>query len=402
MKRGGFSSFSLSKPELKLSGVFPAEESRKRQKLGGDDYFDTSDGEEQPKSSAGPADEDVDPLDAFMAEINTEVKQNKTAPPKAKRADLEEMDPEESYYDHVKNSKPAMQTQIASSAGPGPGEADYNSDEEVYAAAKAMDDGTEYDGEDNVVVDPHKKKKIEALVPLEHSKIQYTDFEKCFYDETESPHIAVMSDAEVNECRRQMDIRVMGSDVPKPAKTFEQLPFDETLLAAIRKHQYEKPTPIQVQALPVILSGRDVIGLAKTGSGKTAAFLFPLLVHIMDQPELSKGDGPIGIICAPTRELAQQIHSEAKKFAKGYGIRVCAVYGGASKFEQFKELRQGAEIIVATPGRLIDMIKMKGTKMNRVTYLVLDEADRMFDMGFEPQVRSIVGQIRPDRQSKAE
>lgn len=105
------------------------------------------------------------------------------------------------------------------------------------------------------------------------------------------------------------------------------------------------------------------------------------------------------MICAPTRELAQQIYLEAKKFAKLHGIRVSAVYGGMSKLDQFKELKAGCEIVVATPGRLIDMLKMKALTMFRATYLVLDEADRMFDLGFEPQIRSIVGQIRPDRQT---
>ncbi|CAJ0831173.1 13498_t:CDS:2 [Entrophospora sp. SA101] len=153
-------------------------------------------------------------------------------------------------------------------------------------------------------------------------------------------------------------------------------------------------------ALPVALSGRDIIGIAKTGSGKTAAFIWPMLIHIMDQEELKKGEGPIGLILAPTRELTSQIYIEAKKFAKSYGLRVAAVYGGASKMDQFKELRQGnIEILVGTPGRLIDMVKMKATNFRRVSFLVLDEADRMFDLGFEPQVRSICDNIRPDRQT---
>ncbi|KAH7331342.1 hypothetical protein KP509_20G028100 [Ceratopteris richardii] len=170
-------------------------------------------------------------------------------------------------------------------------------------------------------------------------------------------------------------------------------------MGAISKQGYEKPTPIQCQALPTALSGRDIIGIAKTGSGKTAAFVFPMIVHILDQEELDKGEGPIGVVCAPTRELAQQIYLETKKFAKPYGIRVSGVFGGMSKFEQFKELKAGCEVVIATPGRLIDMIKMKALKMCKTTYLVLDEADSMFDLGFEPQVRSIVGQIRPDRQT---
>ena len=118
----------------------------------------------------------------------------------------------------------------------------------------------------------------------------------------------------------------------------------------------------------------------------------------MDQRELQSGDGPVGLILAPTRELSLQIYNEAKKFGKVYNIHVVCCYGGGSKWEQSKALEQGAEIIVATPGRMIDMVKMKATNLKRVTYLVLDEADKMFNMGFEPQVRSICNHVRPDRQ----
>ena len=109
------------------------------------------------------------------------------------------------------------------------------------------------------------------------------------------------------------------------------------------------PTPIQAQAVPIALSGRDIIGIAKTGSGKTAAFIWPLLIHIMDQPELKPGDGPVGLILAPTRELALQIYTEAKKFGKVYDINIVCAYGGGNKYEQSKDLESGAEIVVATP-----------------------------------------------------
>ncbi|KAJ4850941.1 hypothetical protein Tsubulata_030367 [Turnera subulata] len=138
----------------------------------------------------------------------------------------------------------------------------------------------------------------------------------------------------------------------------------------------KKPTPIQCQALTIVLSG---IGMAKTGSGKTAAFVLPMIVHIMDQPELAKEEGPIGVVCTPTGALAHQIYLETKEFAKSHGICVSAVYGVMSKLDQFKELKAGCEIVIATPGRLIDMLKMKALNMSRATYLVLDEADRMFD-----------------------
>ena len=114
------------------------------------------------------------------------------------------------------------------------------------------------------------------------------------------------------------------------------------------------------------------------GSGKTATYIFPLLTHILDQAELKAGDGPIALILAPTRELSLQIYSEAKKFGKVFNIRVCCCYGGGSKWEQSKDLEAGAEVIVATPGRMIDMIKMKATNLQRCTYLVLGKLSQNF------------------------
>ncbi|KAG6408002.1 hypothetical protein SASPL_131004 [Salvia splendens] len=154
------------------------------------------------------------------------------------------------------------------------------------------------------------------------------------------------------EYRKTLAIRVLGFDVPRPVKTFEDCGFSVKLM-----------------------KGRDIIGIAKMGSGKTASFVLPMIIHTTDQPKLAKEEGLIGVICAPTRELAHQMYLEAKKFSKSCGIRVAAVDGGMSKLDQFKELKT----------------------MLRATHLVLDEADRMFDLGFEPQIRSIVGQIRPDR-----
>jgi len=147
------------------------------------------------------------------------------------------------------------------------------------------------------------------------------------------------------------------------------------------------------------LSGRDMIGIAETGSGKTLAFLLPAIVHINAQPLLARGDGPIVLVLAPTRELACQIRDECTKFGSSSKIKHTCIYGGMPKGEQAKDLRNGVEVVIATPGRLIDFLEGGTTNLRRVTYLVFDEADRMLDMGFEPQLRSIVSQIRPDRQT---
>ncbi|KAL6504988.1 DEAD-box ATP-dependent RNA helicase 24 [Orobanche gracilis] len=342
-------------------------------------------------NGASAGEDEVDPLDAFMEVLQEEMKT--APPPKAKdKLDKYKDDVEDDPVEIFMKAKKDLGLQLAADAM----QAGYNSDEEVYAAAKAVDAGMiEYDSEDNPIV--LDKKKIEPLAALDHSSIDYEPFSKDFYEE--NPSISGMSDQDVVEYRNSLAIRFSGFDVPRPIKTFEDCGFSAELMKAIGKQSYEKPTPIQCQALPIVLSGRDIIGIAKTGSGKTASFVLPMIMHIMDQPELQKEEGPIGVICAPTRELANQIYLEAKKFSKAYGIRVSAVYGGMSKLDQFKELKAGCEVVVATPGRLIDMIKMKALTMLRATYLVLDEADRMFDLGFEPQIRSIVGQIRPDRQT---
>ena len=147
------------------------------------------------------------------------------------------------------------------------------------------------------------------------------------------------------------------------------------------------------------MSGRDMVGIAATGSGKTLAYILPAIVHINAQAPVRRGDGPVALILAPTRELAMQIHVEAQKFGKYAQIRSTCLYGGASKGPQSRDLAAGVEICIATPGRLLDMLNENRTNLRRVTYLVMDEADRMLDMGFEPQIRKILGQIRPDRQT---
>ena len=147
------------------------------------------------------------------------------------------------------------------------------------------------------------------------------------------------------------------------------------------------------------LSGRDVVGIAQTGSGKTAAYLLPAIVHINAQPKLARGDGPVCLVLVPTRELAQQVEQVAYIFAQASGLKNACCYGGSPRGPQLRDLERGAEICIATPGRLLDFLESKKTNLFRCTYLVLDEADRMLDMGFEPQIRKIIDQVRPDRQT---
>lgn len=223
------------------------------------------------------------------------------------------------------------------------------------------------------------------------------EFEKNFY--VEHPSVQSMSELEINEFRRRHEITVQGTNIPKPVRSFAEACYPEYILSAVQSAGFNEPTPIQCQGWPMALSGRDMIGIAQTGSGKTLAFILPAIVHINAQPLLSRGDGPIALVLSPTRELAMQTLNECNKFGTSSKLKCTCIYGGVPKYQQAKDLRNGVEICIATPGRLIDFLEMNATNLRRVTYLVLDEADRMLDMGFEPQIRKIVSQIRPDRQT---
>lgn len=188
---------------------------------------------------------------------------------------------------------------------------------------------------------------------------------------------------------------------PPVMKDFETIfGADRNLMKALQEAGYSKPTSIQSKAIPEILMGKDLIGIAATGSGKTLAFVLPLVVHVEAQQRPADGEGPLAVILAPTRELAEQIHRETRKFGtKTHKLKSCAAFGGLDKYTQIKELKNtGVDIAVATPGRLLDLIKSRACTLKRVTYLVIDEVDMMFHLGFEHQLKAIISQIRPDRQ----
>ncbi|XP_032833564.1 putative ATP-dependent RNA helicase DDX5 isoform X2 [Petromyzon marinus] len=222
-------------------------------------------------------------------------------------------------------------------------------------------------------------------------------FEKNFY--VESPNVVRRSQHEVDEYRRKKEITVKGQSCPKPVFSFEEASFPSYVMDVIKQLNFKEPTPIQAQGWPLALSGQDMVGIAMTGSGKTLAYLLPAIVHINHQPFLERGDGPVVLVLAPTRELAQQVQQVAQDYGRLSRIKSTCVYGGAPKGPQLRDLERGVEICIATPGRLIDFLESGKTNLRRCTYLVLDEADRMLDMGFEPQIRTIVDQIRPDRQT---
>ncbi|XP_024061581.1 probable ATP-dependent RNA helicase DDX46 isoform X3 [Terrapene carolina triunguis] len=352
-----------------------------------DDEEETAEGE---KEADEIEDEELDPLDAYMEEVKEEVKKFNMRSVKGGGGSEKKSGPTVTKVVTVVTTKKAA----------------AESEKKKGELMENDQDAMEYSSEEEEVdlqtaLTGYQTKQRKLLEPVDHGKIEYEPFRKNFY--VEVPELAKMTLDEVNVYRLEMEgIVVKGKGCPKPIKTWVQCGISMKILSSLKKHGYEKPTPIQTQAIPAIMSGRDLIGIAKTGSGKTIAFLLPMFRHIMDQRSLEEGEGPIAVIMTPTRELALQITKECKKFSKTLGFRVVCVYGGTGISEQIAELKRGAEIIVCTPGRMIDMLAANNgrvTNLRRVTYVVLDEADRMFDMGFEPQVMRIVDNIRPDRQT---
>ncbi|XP_073137914.1 DEAD-box ATP-dependent RNA helicase 37-like [Henckelia pumila] len=195
-------------------------------------------------------------------------------------------------------------------------------------------------------------------------------------------------------------VETSGKDVPPPVNTFAEIDLVEALIQNIRRCNYVKPTPVQRYAIPISIAGRDLMACAQTGSGKTAAFCFPIICGIMKSSQsdprptrMPRMSFPSALILSPTRELSIQIHEEAKKFAYQTGVRVVVAYGGAPINLQLRELERGVDILVATPGRLVDLLERARVSLQMIKYLALDEADRMLDMGFEPQIRKIVEQM---------
>jgi ATP-dependent RNA helicase DDX5/DBP2 len=208
------------------------------------------------------------------------------------------------------------------------------------------------------------------------------------------------ADAEVAKWLADNKVSIYGDRVPQPMFEFSDLVAPDSIHHAFIDLGYKAPTAIQSIGWPTLLNSRDLVGVAKTGSGKTMAFMVPAALHIMAQPSLRPGDGPIALVMAPTRELAVQIEEETRKVLRRLPhIKTTCLYGGAPKYSQMHALRAGVHVVIATPGRLIDMLESRATNLLRVTYLVLDEADRMLDMGFEIQIRKICSQIRSDRQT---
>uniref|UniRef100_A0A8C9FHI4 RNA helicase n=1 Tax=Pavo cristatus TaxID=9049 RepID=A0A8C9FHI4_PAVCR len=295
-----------------------------------DDDEETAEGE---KEGNEVEDEELDPLDAYMEEVKEEVKKFNMRSVKGGGGSEKKSGPTVTKVVTVVTTKKAV----------------VETEKKKGELMENDQDAMEYSSEEEEVdlqtaLTGYQTKQRKLLEPVDHGKIEYEPFRKNFY--VEVPELAKMTQEEVNVYRLEMEgITVKGKGCPKPIKTWVQCGISMKILTALKKHGYEKPTPIQSQAIPAIMNGRDLIGIAKTGSGKTIAFLLPMFRHIMDQRALEEGEGPIAVIMTPTRELALQITKECKKFSKTLGLRVVCVYGGTGISEQIAELKRGAEII---------------------------------------------------------
>ncbi|XP_043910892.1 ATP-dependent RNA helicase DDX42 [Protopterus annectens] len=302
------------------------------------------------------SDSEEDPLDAFMAEVEDqaardmkrlEEKDKDRKNTKGIRDDIEEEDDQEAYFRYMAENPMAGVIQ------------------------EEEEDNVEYDSDGNPIA--VIKKIIDPLPPIDHSEIEYSPFEKNFY--IEHDEIANLTAQQVHELRAKLNLRVSGADPPKPCSSFAHFGFDEQLMHQIRKSEYTQPTPIQCQGVPVMLSGRDLIGIAKTGSGKTAAFIWPMLVHIMDQKELQPGDGPIAIVVCPTRELCQQnMHSMFSDDFSSHFLFLVALLFSATFRRKIEKL---ARDILTDPIRVVQGdIGEANEDVTQIVEILHSEADK--------------------------
>lgn len=258
------------------------------------------------------------------------------------------------------------------------------------------------------VVQKPAKSNISTLTPLDHSKESYKPIQKVTNTKPnyqQHPSVSALDPSQLSSFMTTNQIQIQNNEDLKPIFEFHHLPIDASIIDKIHTHGISKPTPVQSWALPAAFAGRDLLAVSQTASGKTLAYALPLGYLAKGQgkvsklSKLSKGQGPSALVLVPTRELCLQVYTELKKFLSWFKLKIVAVYGGVPKSNQYKDLRCGSDIVVATPARLIDLLQGKACSLKEVGTLVIDEADLMFSMGFEYQVRSILSQIRPDHQT---
>ena len=346
------------------------------------------------------SDEDEDPLDSYMSSLSST-----TATPSAskmsRRLDVENEEEATAHWKKVKCGSTVDKNVCPSTdkaQSDGPSRYNYESVTAKASMASTFLKAGESSKRNADEVEDHKR-TIDPLENINHTSISYAPFRKSFYNAKPTNFGSTW--------RRENGV-ICSIELIDPITSFEDYGstsnghgiFAPEIMTYLHDNGFHKATHVQSQSIPLALAGRDLIVTSHTGSGKTLAFLLPLVTHVIDQPHIVPNqDGPISLILTPTRELAKQVHLVAKKLLQVVGGKACAVTGGMGTYEMSKELKRGAELIVSTPGRFIDMVKRKSTNCKRITFVVLDEADKMLDMGFETQCGSILGQIRPDRQT---
>ena len=291
------------------------------------------------------------------------------------------------HYHHFRNLKDRNLSNYSKQYGPHPGRQNF-SFERSYKGDLYHSSST------------FRKSKDKSLIAGQSLRPPKWDFSrlhpirKSLYQE--HPLVTSRDDAIIDKQRKDLKILIQGHIMLKPIRNFAESSLPDSLIKTLTT-QFSGPTPIQSQAWPLALSGLDLVGIARTGSGKTLAYLLPGLIHIKAQTLIVNHE-PIFLVLTPTRELALQVQAVCLEYAALLQLNSSCIYGGSSKGNQIRELERGSDIVVATPGRLLDLLEMRKIYLDKVSFCVLDEADRMLDMGFEPQIRKIIEQLRPDKQ----
>jgi ATP-dependent RNA helicase DDX42 len=392
-------------------------------------WFDESDEEECfnnntsiPKKNPSDQEDDdqeEDPLDTFMSGIDKQIKNLKQSKGQSERMDVENEEEATSHW----HRGDAKHFHTNTWKDPDLDQADHHDrtciDEAVTSfhasfqkagsssvrarenKTSPTDADTEPDDDDGQIELREKHRHIEPLDICNHDSKLYPPFRRKFFHPNNTE--------EGRSWRSDYDVSCSVDDVD-PIFSFTELGtcsndnqstiLPQSILEYLETNGYKEPTLVQSQCIPLALSGKDLLVTSHTGSGKTLSYIIPLLVHILDQPHIQPGvDGPIALILTPTRELTKQVFFICKKMLKLVDAVAYAVTGGVGTYEMTKDLKKGCEVVISTPGRWIDMIKKKASNLDRTTLVVLDEADKMLDMGFETQVASILNNVRPDRQS---
>ncbi|XP_027194618.2 ATP-dependent RNA helicase abstrakt [Dermatophagoides pteronyssinus] len=285
---------------------------------------------------------------------------------------------------------------------------DQHSELKKKAEAKKENDIEKQLKEEEKILESVAEKKALMAVSELAKGIQYQDPIETSW---KAPKYILKRSEEMHEkIRQKYRITVEGEQLPPTIKSFKSMKFPKCLLNSLKKQKIKKPSPIQMQGLPAVLSGRDIIGIAFTGSGKTLVFVLPIIMFCLEQEyklPFQRNEGPYGLIIVPSRELARQIFEIIEFYSQSIvqldrkmpRLRTCLCIGGLSIKEQLETINRGLHIMVATPGRLIDMLEKKMVNLNVCRYLCMDEADRMIDMGFEEDIRTIFSYFNGQRQT---